>query len=61
MQRQFVDQIHASGLLIYLSSTWLAELYQQILTTNLLLEAGYDMKNIENNSLINLIIGNMKT
>ncbi|XP_023223516.1 brefeldin A-inhibited guanine nucleotide-exchange protein 3-like [Centruroides sculpturatus] len=54
-EQQFVDEVHGSGVLIYLSATWLAELYQQILTINLLETAGYSIYSTENSSLINLL------
>ncbi|XP_041981779.1 brefeldin A-inhibited guanine nucleotide-exchange protein 3 [Aricia agestis] len=33
---QFVDEVQNSGVLVYLSATWLRELYQQVLATDLL-------------------------
>lgn len=56
-EQQFVDEVHGSGVLIYLSATWLAELYQQILTTNILEIAGYSIYSTENSALINLLTG----
>ncbi|XP_052743496.1 brefeldin A-inhibited guanine nucleotide-exchange protein 3 [Bicyclus anynana] len=33
---EFVDEVQVSGVLVYLSATWLRELYQQVLATDLL-------------------------
>lgn len=33
---EFVDEVQNSGVLVYLSATWLRELYQQVLATDLL-------------------------
>ncbi|KAJ8686702.1 hypothetical protein QAD02_022496 [Eretmocerus hayati] len=35
-EEQFVEEVHGSGVLVYLSATWLSELYQQVLACNLL-------------------------
>lgn len=35
---EFVDEVQGSGVLIYLSATWLRELYQQVLATDVLKE-----------------------
>lgn len=35
---EFVDEVQGSGVLVYLSATWLRELYQQVLSTDLLKE-----------------------
>lgn len=35
---QFVEEVQGSGVLVYLSATWLRELYQQVLATDLLKE-----------------------
>ncbi|XP_072178180.1 brefeldin A-inhibited guanine nucleotide-exchange protein 3-like [Diadema setosum] len=40
-QKQFIDSVHYSGVLVYLSATWLGELYRIIITRNLLGEGGY--------------------
>ncbi|CAE1139032.1 unnamed protein product [Acanthosepion pharaonis] len=39
----FVDNILNSGLLIFLSPSWLNEVYQQVMSRNLLGEAGYEI------------------
>ncbi|KAF8773258.1 Brefeldin A-inhibited guanine like protein [Argiope bruennichi] len=54
-EQQFIEEVHGSGVLVYLSATWLAELYQQILAINLLEEAGYKPNSLENYALINLL------
>ncbi|KAJ0174537.1 hypothetical protein K1T71_009645 [Dendrolimus kikuchii] len=36
---EFVEEVQGSGVLVYLSATWLRELYQQVLATDLLKEA----------------------
>lgn len=36
---QFVDEVQGSGVLVYLSATWLRELYQQVLATDILKDA----------------------
>lgn len=56
-QQQFIEEVHGSGVLVYLSATWLAELYQQVLAINLLEEAGYKPESIENYALVNLLSG----
>lgn len=33
---EFVEEVQGSGVLVYLSATWLRELYQQVLATDLL-------------------------
>ncbi|GFT42290.1 brefeldin A-inhibited guanine nucleotide-exchange protein 3 [Nephila pilipes] len=54
-EQQFIEEVHGSGVLVYLSATWLAELYQQILAMNLLEEAGYKPVSLENSALVNLL------
>ncbi|XP_014677838.1 PREDICTED: brefeldin A-inhibited guanine nucleotide-exchange protein 3-like [Priapulus caudatus] len=54
-QRQFIDEVHGSGVLVYLSATWLVELYQQLLASNLLSQAGYEEDSPNNSALINLL------
>ncbi|GIY54583.1 brefeldin A-inhibited guanine nucleotide-exchange protein 3 [Caerostris extrusa] len=56
-EQQFIEEVHGSGVLVYLSATWLAELYQQILAKNLLEEGGYKPGSLENFALINLLSG----
>ncbi|KAJ9574458.1 hypothetical protein L9F63_008384, partial [Diploptera punctata] len=54
-EEQFVESVHGSGVLVYLSDTWLSELYQQILASNLLEKCGYDTNSNTNYALINLL------
>ncbi|GFR02809.1 brefeldin A-inhibited guanine nucleotide-exchange protein 3, partial [Trichonephila clavata] len=54
-EQQFIEEVHGSGVLVYLSATWLAELYQQVLAVNLLEEAGYKPVSLENSALVNLL------
>ncbi|GFX32652.1 brefeldin A-inhibited guanine nucleotide-exchange protein 3 [Trichonephila clavipes] len=56
-EQQFIEEVHGSGVLVYLSATWLAELYQQVLAINLLEEAGYKPVSLENSALVNLLSG----
>lgn len=53
-----MEEVHGSGILVYLSASWLSELYQQVLVTNFLKIAGYD-PNEKNDylPLINLLTG----
>ncbi|CAB0036989.1 unnamed protein product [Trichogramma brassicae] len=53
---QFVEEVHGSGVLVYLSATWLSELYQQVLASNLLAKCGYDPRSQDNNALVNALI-----
>lgn len=57
LQEQFVEEVHGSGVLVYLSATWLSELYQQVLACNLLEKCGYNPHYTENNALINVLTG----
>ncbi|ENN76472.1 hypothetical protein YQE_06926, partial [Dendroctonus ponderosae] len=52
---QFVEEIHGSGVLVYVSATWLCELYQNVLAKSLLLSAGYEPKNRQQPALVNLL------
>uniref|UniRef100_A0A224YUN2 Brefeldin A-inhibited guanine nucleotide-exchange protein 3 n=1 Tax=Rhipicephalus zambeziensis TaxID=60191 RepID=A0A224YUN2_9ACAR len=54
-EEKFVDEVHGSGVLVYLSATWLSELYQQVLARSLLREAGYEPESKTNLALINLL------
>ncbi|XP_076240885.1 brefeldin A-inhibited guanine nucleotide-exchange protein 3 isoform X2 [Calliopsis andreniformis] len=54
-EEQFVEEVHGSGVLVYLSATWLSELYQQVLACNLLEKCGYNPHYTENNALINVL------
>lgn len=56
-EAQFVEEIHGSGVLVYVSATWLCELYQNVLAKSLLQLAGYDPKNAIQPALINLLNG----
>lgn len=49
---EFVDEVQSSGVLVYLSATWLRELYQQVLANDLLKDAP-----ISNHPLIHLLSG----
>ncbi|XP_029652523.1 brefeldin A-inhibited guanine nucleotide-exchange protein 3 isoform X1 [Octopus sinensis] len=40
-EEQFVDNVLNSGLVVFLSTSWLSEVYKQIISTNLLENAGY--------------------
>ncbi|XP_043279234.1 brefeldin A-inhibited guanine nucleotide-exchange protein 3 isoform X2 [Venturia canescens] len=55
-EEQFVEEVHGSGVLVYLSATWLSELYQQILACNLLEKRGYNPNSTENNALVNILV-----
>nr|XP_022917000.1 brefeldin A-inhibited guanine nucleotide-exchange protein 3 [Onthophagus taurus] len=54
-ETQFVDEIHGSGVLVYVSATWLCELYQNVLAKSLLEIAGYNPKVSPQPALINLL------
>nr|XP_012139753.1 PREDICTED: brefeldin A-inhibited guanine nucleotide-exchange protein 3 isoform X3 [Megachile rotundata] len=54
-EEQFVEEVHGSGVLVYLSATWLSELYQQVLACNLLEKCGYNPHYTENSALINVL------
>ncbi|KAB0792866.1 hypothetical protein PPYR_14825 [Photinus pyralis] len=55
-EAQFVEEIHGSGILVYVSATWLCELYQNVLAKSLLQLAGYDPKGLQQPALINLLV-----
>ncbi|KAG7209797.1 hypothetical protein KM043_011413 [Ampulex compressa] len=55
-EEQFVEEVHGSGVLVYLSATWLSELYQQVLACNLLEKCGYNPSSTENSALVNVLI-----
>ncbi|XP_034951674.1 brefeldin A-inhibited guanine nucleotide-exchange protein 3 [Chelonus insularis] len=55
-EEQFVEEVHGSGVLVYLSATWLSELYQQILACNLLEKCGYNPVSTENCALVNILV-----
>lgn len=52
-----MEEVHGSGVLVYLSATWLSELYQQVLACNLLERCGYNPSSTENNALVNVLTG----
>lgn len=52
-----MEEVHGSGVLVYLSATWLSELYQQVLACNLLEKCGYNPHYTENSALINVLTG----
>ncbi|XP_063904392.1 brefeldin A-inhibited guanine nucleotide-exchange protein 3 isoform X1 [Zophobas morio] len=54
-EAQFVEEIHGSGVLVYVSATWLCELYQNVLAKSLLLSAGYDSKSLQQPAIVNLL------
>nr|XP_031832579.1 brefeldin A-inhibited guanine nucleotide-exchange protein 3 isoform X2 [Nomia melanderi] len=54
-EEQFVEEVHGSGVLVYLSATWLSELYQQVLACNLLERCGYSPQYTEHSALINVL------
>ncbi|CAN7988152.1 unnamed protein product [Ixodes hexagonus] len=54
-EEKFVEEVHGSGVLVYLSATWLSELYQQVLLRSLLEGAGYEPDSRTNHALINLL------
>ncbi|XP_047502292.1 brefeldin A-inhibited guanine nucleotide-exchange protein 3-like isoform X2 [Penaeus chinensis] len=54
-QEQFIDQVHGSGVLVYLSSAWLGEVYRQVVRDSFLQRAGYSPHSTHNCALINLL------
>ncbi|XP_025415186.1 brefeldin A-inhibited guanine nucleotide-exchange protein 3 isoform X2 [Sipha flava] len=52
---QFIENIFSSGMLMYVSSNWLAELYQHVLVTNILVLSGYKIQAIGHLALIDLL------
>ncbi|XP_067003777.2 brefeldin A-inhibited guanine nucleotide-exchange protein 3 [Anabrus simplex] len=52
---EFVEGVHGSGVLVYLSDTWLSELYQQVLASSILEKCGYQPNCGTNHALINLL------
>lgn len=55
LQMEFIQEVHESGVLVYLSATWLSELYQLVLSTSLL--QNYSPETSDNLALINLLTG----
>lgn len=54
-EEQFVEEIHGSGVLVYVSASWLSELYQQVLAHSLLQAAGYEPQSPQQPAIINLL------
>ncbi|XP_033635429.1 brefeldin A-inhibited guanine nucleotide-exchange protein 3-like isoform X2 [Asterias rubens] len=55
-KNQFIESVHNSGVLVYLSSAWLGELYQILISRDLLGEAGYKTRSFHcNKALISLL------
>jgi len=57
LQDQFVEEIYSSGMLMYVSRSWLAELYQHVLVTNILVLSGYKTQAAGHLALIDLLTG----
>ena len=49
--------MHGSGVLVYLSTAWLQEVYNNVIKINFLNEAGYCSQSNTNRALINLLTG----
>lgn len=49
---EFVEEVQGSGVLVYLSATWLRELYQQVLANDLMKDAP-----VSEHPLIHLLSG----
>ncbi|KAF4525743.1 hypothetical protein B566_EDAN002003 [Ephemera danica] len=54
-EENFVEEVYSSGVLVYLSTAWLAELYQQVLRCSLLEQAGYSPSMTHNWAVVNLL------
>ncbi|XP_059476210.1 brefeldin A-inhibited guanine nucleotide-exchange protein 3 isoform X2 [Neocloeon triangulifer] len=54
-EHYFVEDVYNSGVLVYLSTAWLAELFQLILNCNLLEVSGYNSTSTRSVALINLL------
>ncbi|KAL3272753.1 hypothetical protein HHI36_014214 [Cryptolaemus montrouzieri] len=54
-EAQFVEEVHGSGVLVYVSATWLCELYQNVLAKSLLLNAGYNPDTNPQPAIVNLL------
>ncbi|XP_045475918.1 brefeldin A-inhibited guanine nucleotide-exchange protein 3 isoform X2 [Harmonia axyridis] len=54
-ETQFVEEIHGSGVLVYVSATWLCELYQNVLAKSLLLTAGFNPNANPQPAIVNLL------
>lgn len=57
LQEQFVEEIYSSGMLMYVSNSWLSELYQHVLVTNMLVLSGYETQTTGHLALIDLLTG----
>ncbi|CAH1799775.1 unnamed protein product [Owenia fusiformis] len=51
-ESQFLDGVYGGGLLLYIPPSWLSEIYRQVITINLLQEAGYSNTSIERNGAL---------
>lgn len=51
---EFVEEVQGSGVLVYLSATWLRELYQQVLANDLLKDTP-----ISDHPLVHLLSGEL--
>lgn len=56
-QDQFIEEIYSSGMLMYVSRSWLAELYQHVLVTNILELSCYKTQTTGHLALIDLLTG----
>ncbi|KAB7505569.1 hypothetical protein Anas_00313 [Armadillidium nasatum] len=54
-QEQFVESVYGSGVLVYLSTSWIGEVYNQVVKDSFLQRAGYNPQSPCNCALINLI------
>ncbi|CAL4085330.1 unnamed protein product, partial [Meganyctiphanes norvegica] len=54
-KESFVEVVHGSGVLVYLSAAWLGELYDQVVKDSFLQRAGYSTHSSHNCALINLL------
>ncbi|ELT87809.1 hypothetical protein CAPTEDRAFT_215541 [Capitella teleta] len=54
-ESQFVDEVLHTGLLVYLTPTWLAEVFHQVINVNLLKQAGLQCNDSEKNPVIQLL------
>lgn len=60
---EFVDEVQGSGVLVYLSATWLRELYQQVLAMDLLKDvatADHPLIHLLSGSHYNHFLGSIK-
>ena len=52
-----MENVYASGVLIYLSQSWVSELYYQVTKDSFLQRAGYATQSQQNWALINILTG----